>query len=366
MKFIFKSIAKEHVINQICIKGSMNNIDLQFAGEIRSIRERISRSQRVDYVTTYTEREFFDGKTRDERVLILRTRGCSWSYHSGCSMCGFWEDTNPNITKNEIMNQIESFLKEYSKGDVLKIFTSGSFFDPIEISEDIQLLIIQKLLENYNYLIVESRPEYIINRADKLKEFAGRIQVAIGMESTDPAVLKYLINKNYDFEDFKEAAQELHKNGISVRAYLLMKPPFMKEDEAIRDTIQSARAVADYADFISINPMNIQKGTLVETLYKEGNYRPPWLWSVVEVLLALKDIKIPVVSLITASGKRRGPHNGHSCDRSFSEAIRKYSETLNFSYLENLQCECRTRWESFRENETTVPIQVNEALYYDL
>ncbi len=343
----------------------MNNIDLQFAGEIREIRSKISRSSRTDYVTTYTEKEFFNGKTREERVLILRTRGCSWSYHSGCSMCGFWEDTNPDINEKDILNQIDDFLSSYSKGDVLKVFTSGSFFDPVEISESIQVPIIEKLLEHYNFLIVESRPEYIMKVADKLKQFAGKLQVAIGMESTNSKVLKALINKNYDFDDFKKAANELHKNSISVRAYLLLKPPFMKEEEAINDTINSARSVSDYADFISINPMNIQKGTFVEKLYKEGNYRPPWLWSVVEVLVSLDDLKIPVVSLITGSGKRRGPHNGHICDRQFSEAIRKYSETLDYNYIKELKCECKKNWESFKKNENMVPAQLNEVTYYD-
>jgi len=344
----------------------MNNIDLQFAGEIREIRNRIGRSERKDYVTTYTEKEFLNGRTRNERVLILRTRGCSWSYHSGCSMCGFWEDTNPEINANDIMKQIEDFLKEYSKGDVLKVFTSGSFFDPLEVSGEIQVPIIEKLLDHYNFLIVESRPEYIVNKAESLKQFSGRLQVAMGMESTDPEVLKYLINKNYSYEDFKRASELLHRNGISVRAYLLMKPPFMKEQEAIDDTIKSARDISSFADFISINPMNVQKGTLVESLYKEGNYRPPWLWSVVEVLLSLRDIQIPVISLITGSGKSRGPHNGHSCDRIFSESIRKYSETRDFTYLENLRCECRETWESFKTVENSLPIQVNEAVYNDL
>ncbi len=343
----------------------MNNIDLQFAGEIREIRNRMKRSERRDYVTTYTEREFLNGQTREERVLILRTRGCSWSYHSGCSMCGFWEDTNPEISAMDIMKQIDDFLKEYDKGEVLKLFTSGSFFDPLELSEEIQIPIIEKLLQHYDLLILESRPEYIIGRADKLKQFAGRLQVAIGMESTNPDVLKYLINKNYTFEDFKKASEELHKNGISVRAYLLMKPPFMKEQEAIEDTIKSARDVSLFSDFISINPMNIQKGTLVESLYREGNYRPPWLWSVVQVLLSLRDLNVPVVSLITGSGKKRGPHNGHSCDRLFSESIRKYSETLDYKYLENLSCECKEIWESFKVGESLVPTQVNEAVYDD-
>ena len=64
--------------------------------------------------------------------------------------------------------------------------------------------------------------------------------------------MKNSVNKNYDFEDFKEAAKLLRENGISVRTYLLLKPPFLTENEALRDSIKSARDLAPYSDFISI------------------------------------------------------------------------------------------------------------------
>jgi radical SAM enzyme (TIGR01210 family) len=343
----------------------MNRIDPRFAAEIAGIRNSINRSNRTDYVTTYTEREFLNGETRTERVLILRTRGCSWSYHSGCSMCGYWDDTNPEIGKEELKKQIETFLKEFPKGDVLKIFTSGSFFDPLEVDPGIQLYTIEEVLKGYGYLIVESRPEYIPKVVTELKRFSGRIQVAIGLESTDDDVLKYSVNKNYDFEDFKAASALLHENGISVRAYLLLKPPFLTEEEAIEDSIKSARALVPFTDFISINPMNIQKGTLVEKMYREGNYRPPWLWSVIFVLQSLRGVGVPVVSLITASGKKRGAHNGHDCDKRISEGIRKYDETLNYSYLDELKCECKVSWKNFLDTENLVGVAMSEVILND-
>lgn len=343
----------------------MNKVDLAYAKEIAEIRNPISRSSRVDYVTSYTEREFFEGHTRTERVLILRTRGCSWSYHSGCSMCGYWDDTNPDIGKNELENQLVSFLKEFPTGEVLKIFTSGSFFDPIEIDPSLQQSIIERVLKGYGSLVVESRPEYIPKVVDHLKRYAGRIQIAIGLESTNPEILKHSVNKNYDFDDFKAAASLLRNNGISVRSYLLLKPPFLTEKEAIDDAIDSARMIAPYSDFVSINPMNIQRGTLVERMFREGNYRPPWLWSVVRVLSSLRDIGIPVVSLVTASGKNRGAHNGHTCDRQFSEAIRKYSETLDVRHLDELSCDCQESWKNFLQVEEGTGIPMSEVVLDD-
>ena len=343
----------------------MNKVDPGFAKEIAEIRGSVKRSDRFDYVTTYTEKEFFKGKTTIERVLILRTRGCSWSYHSGCSMCGYWDDTNPDIGKEELKKQVESFLKDFPNGEVLKIFTSGSFFDSIEIDPALQFEIIEMVLRGYANIIVESRPEYIGKVIGELKRFEGKLQVSIGLESTNPSILKDSVNKNYDFDDFKMAASRLRENGITVRTYLLLKPPFITENEAILDAVKSAKDLAPYSDFISINPMNIQRGTLVERMYKQGSYRPPWLWSIVTVLQSLRDVGVPVVSLVTASGKKRGAHNGHTCDKNFSEGIRKFSETLDYSFLDELKCECEANWKNFAGVEEETGVAISEVILDD-
>ncbi len=340
----------------------MNIIEGGFSLDIRKIRESIDRSDRTDYVTTYTEREFLKGKTREERVLILRTRGCSWSYHSGCSMCGFWEDTNPNIKGEDIEAQVDDFLSKFPKGDVIKIFTSGSFLDDIEIRRDVQKRILEKLARGYENIIIETRPEYVKKSMDYIKPYGDRLQVAIGLESSNQNVLKYSVNKNYTHEDFKNAAMLLKNNGLSVRTYVLLKPPFLTEAEAIKDSIQTIFDVMPYSDIISLNPLNVQKGTYVEFLYKQGRFRPPYLWSVVEVLLRTKNDKVPVVSLITGSGKKRGAHNGHNCDYIFSEAIRKYSETWNYEYIERLECQCKEDWRNFLEIENSISFPIGEYL----
>ncbi len=340
----------------------MNIIDGDFSLEIRKIRNSIERSERKDFVTTYTEREFLNGKTSNERVLILRTRGCSWSYHSGCSMCGFWEDTNPNIRGDDIEKQVDEFLKIHPKGEVLKVFTSGSFLDPLEIPKDVQARVLKKLMDAYDFVVIETRPEYVNKSIDMIKGYSGKIQVAIGLESTDPKVLKYSINKNYTFEDYKRAAIMLHENGISVRTYVLLKPPFLTEREAIEDSVRTINDLLPYSDIISLNPLNVQKGTYVEYLYKSGRFRPPFLWSVIEVLLRTRNQEVPIVSLITGSGKKRGAHNGHICDVKISEAIRRYSETWDYGYIEGLDCECKLDWTNFMNAESQISFPIGELL----
>ena len=42
--------------------------------------------------------------------------------------------------------------------------------------------------------------------------------------------------------------------------------------------------VAERSDEISVNPMNIQRGTIIDRLHRNNEYRPPWLWSLVEMI----------------------------------------------------------------------------------
>ena len=77
---------------------------------------------------------------------------------------------------------------------------------------------------------------------------------------------------------------------------------------AMEDIVKSVKAVAPYSTDISINPMNIQKNTLVERLWKKGLYRPPRLYSLAKLLKELGD-KYPVLSYPTGGNRERGVHN---------------------------------------------------------
>ena len=44
-------------------------------------------------VRCWSEKDVLEGKIVDTFVIILRTRGCSWSLNSGCTMCGYFNDS---------------------------------------------------------------------------------------------------------------------------------------------------------------------------------------------------------------------------------------------------------------------------------
>jgi radical SAM enzyme (TIGR01210 family) len=195
-------------------------------------------------------------------------------------------------------------------------------------------------------ILFESRPEFVT--AEEINMLpTDRVQVALGLESANDEILRRCIQKGFSVEDYKRAAIFLNEKGIPVRTYLLLKPPFLTEKQAMLDTIESIEFAAPYSESISINPINVQKDTMVERLWRRGDYRPPWLFSLVEVLKVGKAItERRVFSSPSGAGSLRGVHNCEKCDASFIEAVKRHSFSQDVKEFENLDCECRSRWQT--------------------
>ena len=311
---------------------------------IREIRRKAPRKDKRNAISIWKEKDRLNGKIVDSLVIILRTRGCRWAYHSGCSMCGYFHDTNPKISKDDLIAQIFEATGIYRGEKVVKVFTSGSFLDDWEVPPEVQNYLYDSF-SSAERIIVESRPEYI--NEDKAKEIKNRqnIMVALGLESAKDETLKYRINKGFTVADYVHAAELLRRYKVPVKTYILLKPPFMTERKAIEEAIYSVKFASEYSEVVSVNPMNIQNYTLVEYLWRRGEYRAPWLWSVVKVLKETYNLPAEVVSYPTAGGKKRGAHNCGKCDEKVLKAIEDFSLHQDIKYLENLECVCKERWE---------------------
>lgn len=321
----------------------------------RRIRELRRNSQRKDIrgpIGIWSEKDRLDGKIVDAFVIILRTKGCRWAHHSGCSMCGYFNDTNPNISTDDLIAQIEEARNKYSGEKIVKVFTSGSFLDDWEVPKNVR----EKLYNTFSSakrIIVESRPEFVTE--EKIEELSREnVMVALGLESANNETLIYRINKGFTVEDYVRAAELLLRNDIPVKTYILLKPPFMTERKAIDEAIYSIKFASKYSEVVSVNPMNIQNYTLVEYLWRRGEYRAPWLWSVVEVLKRTVGVGAEVVSYPTAGGTKRGAHNCGRCDKKVMRSILNFSLTQDEKYLNELECSCKKKWRKIVENEDYV------------
>jgi archaeosine synthase beta-subunit len=301
------------------------------------------------YVNQWTEAEALGEERVRAFVLILRTRGCYWADLKGCSMCGYAKDTlGRSATPQELGQQLEAALRAYRGEPYVKIYTSGSFLDDREVDADSRQRIVEGFAGRARRFLFETLPEFATPEAlEPLRRaFPGEVEVALGLESTQPEVLLRFVNKNSAPQMYMDAADRVRSLGLRAKGYLLLKPPYLTEREAVEDVVTSVRVAAPHFDALSVNPVHIQNGTVVEWLYHRGRYRPPWLWSLSEVMQRGAEHRgaSRLVTFPTAGGLRRGPHNCGACDRAFLTALEEASLSQQFGGLAELACGCETEW----------------------
>ena len=308
-------------------------------------------------VRFWSEKDILNGKVTDAFVIILRTRGCSWALTSGCTMCGYFNDSmRTTVSENDLVAQFDKAMEHYKGEYIVKLFTSGSFLDLHEIPGPVQTHILKKLSERAEKISVESRPEYITDTV--LSEIQSLVQpkafeVGIGLETSNDLLRTHAINKGFTFKAYTAAAKRLKHYQASVKTYVLLKPPFITEKEALDDCVRTAKDVVPFATMLSLNPTNVQRHTAVEYLWKRDLYRPAWLWSIVEFLKQSKKITdMPVKCDVAGGGSIRGAHNCGTCDHTVLDAIAQFSLSQKISVFNDLTCSCQEQWRDQLASET--------------
>ena len=165
----------------------------------------------------------------------------------------------------------------------LKLYNSGSFFDTRAIPES-DYLQIASLLKDFETVIVECHPKLISKKCldfrDMLKP---ELQIAMGLETVHKEVLLRL-NKQMTIEDFRNSADFLKTNEISTRAFILLRPPFMTEDEGIFWAERSIDfAFESGVECCTVIPVRAGNGAMDE-LIRKGEFNLPEIQSIETVL----------------------------------------------------------------------------------
>jgi archaeosine synthase beta-subunit len=221
-----------------------------------------------------------DGFIKDVATLFLTNKECP--FH--CLMCDLWKNTtDERVPVGAIPAQIELALQELPKTDQIKLYNSGSFFDPKAIPPE-DFLEIANLLEPFQTVIVESHPRFINKSCLEFRDMLkADLQVAIGLETARPDVLKKL-NKHMALTDFSHSVGFLHHHNISVRAFILLNPPFLNEPESVLWAKKSIDFAFDQGvECCVIIPTRGGNG-IMEQLQNDGLFTPPTIESLEEVL----------------------------------------------------------------------------------
>jgi len=221
-----------------------------------------------------------DGRIVDVGVIFLANRECPFR----CLMCDLWKYATPERVPNgAIPRQIETALAELPPLRHLKLYNAGNFFDAQAIPAA-DLPRVADLLQDFDRVIVECHPKLIDRRCLQFRDrLRGRLEIAMGLETTHPDVLPRL-NKRMTLDDFAHAARFLTSNGIGVRAFILLRPPFLTE----REGVDWARRSIAFAFQVGVGlavviPTRGGNGAM-ERLAERGLFHPPSLRSLEDVL----------------------------------------------------------------------------------
>lgn len=170
-----------------------------------------------------------DGKPVPVATIFLTNRECPFC----CVMCDLWKNTLPeSVPIGAIPGQIDFALNRLPRARVIKLYNSGSFFDPRAIPVEDYGEIAARV-RSFERVIVECHPAFIGSRCIEFRNLiAGQLEIAIGLETAHPETLEKL-NKRMTLQQFAHAAEFLRMNKIDLRVFILVHPPFIAAEDAL-------------------------------------------------------------------------------------------------------------------------------------
>ena len=223
------------------------------------------------------------GDIEDVATIFLTNKECPFQ----CLMCDLWQNTlTEPVLKGAIPAQIDFALSQLPPARHIKLYNSANFFDPMSIPVGDYDDIVSRL-SGFGSVIVENHPKLATDRVlwfrDRLATSGVELEVAMGLETIHPEVLPRL-NKQMTLEEFDQAVGFLTGEGIRVRSFVLLRPPFLSGQEGIEWAIASVRHAFEVgASVCSVVPVRAGNG-IMEQLQHDGWYAPPSLTAMEQVL----------------------------------------------------------------------------------
>lgn len=203
-----------------------------------------------------------------------------------CSFCDLWRwtvdgPTPPGALPAQLARVLEPLERPLPAR--LKLYNASNFFDRRAVpAEDMPAL--AELARPFAALTVESHASMV---GPPVLDFArlvpGRLEVAIGLETINPAAARHL-NKRMDLKRFERAAQFLLGHEIDLRVFVLLGAPHIAPGESVEWAVRTAEYAAQLgAAAIALIPVRGGNGEL-ERLASQGHFTPPTLAQLEEAL----------------------------------------------------------------------------------
>jgi radical SAM enzyme (TIGR01210 family) len=213
------------------------------------------------------------GEVVSVATIFLTNRECPWR----CLMCDLWRNTlTKTAPSGAIPAQIDYALEQLAPARQIKLYNSGSFFDHHAIPPGDYGAIAARL-HSFERVIVESHPALVNEDCAQFRGLLnGKLEVAMGLETAHPLVLSRL-NKRMTLDQFSRAASWLYDHGVALRVFILVKPPFLDEAEALDWAARSLDFAFDCGAGVAVLiPTRLGNGAL-DALARRGEFSPPRL-----------------------------------------------------------------------------------------
>jgi len=295
--------------------------------------------------------------------LWFRSRGCRYThFHGGCTMCDYW--ISDPISPDLLVDYVKEGLSKLNfDPTILLLNSSGSVFDDWEIPKESRLKIFNVLSElKYARFIFETHPLTISgSKIEECKNILknNEIEIEIGLESANPLILTYCINKASTINDVTNAIRILKKYGVKSYVNILIGAPFLTLSEVVDDAIYSINwAFEQGADRCVLFPVNIKPWTLVYWLKQQGMYIQPSLWTLTEILSKIRPNLLQRIGISWHKTRpqyhpeykilNQGATTCSKCHDIVISLLDRYAVSQNrqniVEELKGLRCDCKLRW----------------------
>jgi len=293
-----------------------------------------------------------DGRVVGRKKVIVMSGGCSVPT---CTMCPFTNLNNYGLdapsSQEGLLDQVRSTLARTAGEpayEVLSLYNDGSFFAAREIPRDVQVEIARLVAAaGVKRLVVESLPQFVTEPV--LRPFAQalggvRLEIGIGLQSADPLVRETLVNTRISRVSFERALAVMAGLGVDPKIYLMVKPPFLTDGEAVTDVVESV----DYLTGLGVRgmtlcPTRVSPNTVAWELWRNGLYAPPNLWTVVEAIRRVHQrlaVRVACVNLRGTDFESVFPDSCPKCADRVVDALMRFGESGQAADLP-ADCACR-------------------------
>ena len=214
-----------------------------------------------------------DGSTASVGTVFITNRECPFT----CLMCDLWKyTTDESVPVGAVDRQVEVALEQMGAVTQVKLYNAGNFFDDRAIVPADRERIAMRL-GHLDAVVVENHPKLVDDRVRAFRDAAGtEVDVAMGLETVHPDILPRL-NKRMTLADFEAATARLRAMGLQVRAFILVRAPFMSEAEGVEWACRSIDfAFSVGVECCAVIPTRGGNGAL-EALAAVGHFQPPTL-----------------------------------------------------------------------------------------